>query len=445
MRRLASSLYSTLRSACAAFKHPHSRGEATSASPSSPLQYHIDKLGVHLTLPSHPSMGPTVSTFTHEQLRENCRCPQCYIKTADQRRPLRFSDVSVTSLNHSKEHSGWLDVHFSDGHIGQVPFLHPLSPSAHTHKQPLPTSATSWDPRAGLHITKAPWSGPIDALQWHDYPSLMAARDSDTAAYDMGLFAVYCELERHGLAKLRAAGTAKGVVASLSTDLSGYVIQSPWGSIFDIQNTRKGNNVAYGSSDAIKPHTDTCYFETPPGLIMLHCVTPAERGGHSVFSDGLFAAEKLRREHPDAFELLCRVPVPYRVCIDDWDCLAEHPVFRLNEQGDVTQVCFADFSRFSLGWRRPASELSAMYEALGLFREIVNDPANQVVMPLQEGEVVIMDNYRVLHARTDFSGHRYLEGCYIDWMGTRAQARRRGWNCLKSDRFGAATRGMLTG
>ena len=47
------------------------------------------------------------------------------------------------------------------------------------------------------------------------------------------------------------------------------------------------------------------------------------------------------------------------------------------------------------------------------------DPANLVTKKMDAGDMVVFDNWRVLHGRSAFQvtseGGRHLEGCFIDW------------------------------
>ena len=53
------------------------------------------------------------------------------------------------------------------------------------------------------------------------------------------------------------------------------------------------------------------------------------------------------------------------------------------------------------------------------FAAIIEDPSMEVTFKLQPGELFIVDNTRVLHARKGFSssGTRWLQGCYADKDG----------------------------
>ena len=58
-------------------------------------------------------------------------------------------------------------------------------------------------------------------------------------------------------------------------------------------------------------------------------------------------------------------------------------------------------------------------EWLRRFAELIEDPAMEVTFKLKPGELFIVDNTRVLHARKSFSGtgKRWLQGCYADKDG----------------------------
>jgi [2-(trimethylamino)ethyl]phosphonate dioxygenase len=67
----------------------------------------------------------------------------------------------------------------------------------------------------------------------------------------------------------------------------------------------------------------------------------------------------------------------------------------------------------------PYEHMDAYYGALRQLAEIIEDPALAVEFRLQPGELFIVDNTRVLHARKVFSGSgsRWLQGCYADKDG----------------------------
>ena len=67
----------------------------------------------------------------------------------------------------------------------------------------------------------------------------------------------------------------------------------------------------------------------------------------------------------------------------------------------------------------PFDAMADFYAAYRRFAEILEDPAMEVTFKLRPGELFIVDNTRVLHARKAFSssGTRWLQGCYADKDG----------------------------
>jgi len=59
------------------------------------------------------------------------------------------------------------------------------------------------------------------------------------------------------------------------------------------------------------------------------------------------------------------------------------------------------------------------YKAYRKFSSIIDDPKMAVSFKLNPGDCFIVDNTRVLHARTAYSGSgsRWLQGCYADKDG----------------------------
>jgi gamma-butyrobetaine dioxygenase len=64
-------------------------------------------------------------------------------------------------------------------------------------------------------------------------------------------------------------------------------------------------------------------------------------------------------------------------------------------------------------------DMADFYSAYRRFAELIEDATMAVTFKLAPGELFIVDNTRVLHARRAFSGagSRWLQGCYADRDG----------------------------
>ena len=74
------------------------------------------------------------------------------------------------------------------------------------------------------------------------------------------------------------------------------------------------------------------------GLQVFNCQKQAVEGGASIYVDGFAVAERLRTEHPDAFEFLTKTSFMYQSFDDGYHYIADGPVFELGPLGNVQRV-----------------------------------------------------------------------------------------------------------
>ncbi|GLG96254.1 Epsilon-trimethyllysine 2-oxoglutarate dioxygenase [Gryllus bimaculatus] len=63
------------------------------------------------------------------------------------------------------------------------------------------------------------------------------------------------------------------------------------------------------------------------------------------------------------------------------------------------------------------------YEDFINLSKIICDPQNEWWFKLQPGTVLIFNNWRVLHGRAAYTGHRRIAGCYIGYSDWHSKAR----------------------
>jgi len=71
----------------------------------------------------------------------------------------------------------------------------------------------------------------------------------------------------------------------------------------------------------------------------------------------------------------------------------------------------------------PPAQLAAYYRARRAFDQLLRSPQFEIRFLLDAGDLLMMDNRRLLHGRTGFDpaeGLRHLQGCYIDIDGPRS-------------------------
>jgi gamma-butyrobetaine dioxygenase len=198
-----------------------------------------------------------------------------------------------------------------------------------------------------------------------------------------------------------------------ATAYVGYVPETNYGRVFDVRAVPQPENLAY-SDLGLGLHTDNPYREPVPGFQALHTLQAAPDGGDSLFADGFAIAEHLRKSEPGAFETISRTPVPFWYRAAGVDLYAERPLIELSCTGNVTAVTYNN--RAIRPVRLAAAECAAYYLAYRKFAALLRDPRLQMATRLNDGDLVVFDNRRVLHGRTGFASARHprhLQGCYL--------------------------------
>jgi gamma-butyrobetaine dioxygenase len=220
----------------------------------------------------------------------------------------------------------------------------------------------------------------------------------------------------HGIGFLSGAPRQEGLVLELAR-LIGYVRETNYGRVFDVRAEANPNNLAY-SDLGLGLHTDNPYRDPVPGLQVLHCITPSEAGGASLFADGFAAAESLRSDDPGAFSILAQTPVSFAFRDRAADLSALRPLIQLDLQGRIEAIHYN--SRSIAPLRLRSADMVRFYSAYRAFSRRLHSQEFLFETRLEAGDVVLFDNRRILHGRTPFNAAaatRHLQGCYLDRDG----------------------------
>jgi len=215
-----------------------------------------------------------------------------------------------------------------------------------------------------------------------------------------------------GIAFVSGVACVEGALLETVAPL-GLVAQTNYGLAFDVRAVPRPENLAY-SDLGLGLHTDNPYREPVPGFQALHALVTAPDGGDSLYADGYALAAHLKDLSPGAYEVLTRTPVPFHYRSQNAELYAERALIALDCAGVVEAVHYNSRSMAPL--RLAAADCRAYYDAYRQFAQLLRDPALQVRMRLQDGDLVVFDNRRVLHGRTAFASARHarhLRGCYL--------------------------------
>ncbi|RDD42513.1 putative gamma-butyrobetaine dioxygenase [Trichoplax sp. H2] len=200
-----------------------------------------------------------------------------------------------------------------------------------------------------------------------------------------------------------------------------------YGKIFDLMAVPNPTHIAYSMAPLIF-HMDLLYYESPPGIQALHCIRFDEcvTGGESRILDSFLIAEEFRRDFPEDFEILTRIPVAFqRVHLENDNPVAmvyRRPHIVLNHNQEIIAV------NWSPGFEGPLSiaeeYVEPYYRARRKFADIVENSQYEVEHRLQPGEMLMFNNRRMMHARREFTlngGIRHLQGIYLNMDVFRSQ------------------------
>jgi gamma-butyrobetaine dioxygenase len=107
------------------------------------------------------------------------------------------------------------------------------------------------------------------------------------------------------------------------------------------------------------------------------------------------------------------VPIGFRQYSASADAFTRAPLIVRDRNGQVTHLRFSNQLRQPIPFDEP--ELAEWYRAYRLLGRIVADPANHVAFRLRAGDMLFVNNHRVLHSRKAFAidGPRHLQDVYF--------------------------------
>lgn len=233
---------------------------------------------------------------------------------------------------------------------------------------------------------------------------------------DEGLFWSLSQLATYGIFFLTNAPLEKGLVGKVAERI-GTPRDTFYGRVWDIEVVPSAKNIAY-TSLMLPLHQDLLYFESVPGIQLLHCLSFRVQGGETFFVDGFRVAELLRDAHPHAYEILSTIPVTYSYNQSGQSMKFKRPVLNLSSRW-THSLSFFDAVFYSPPFRGvleiEEDQIEQFYEAYDKFRQITERKELKLMRTLREGDIVLFNNRRLLHGRNSFVGFpRHLQGTYVD-------------------------------
>ena len=218
--------------------------------------------------------------------------------------------------------------------------------------------------------------------------------------------------------------------------------ETEWGKQFNVRSTPdmasggvQRKDLAY-TPNKIGMHVDSPYrIDTPPAFQLLHAIEHCngpECRVHNRLVDGFAVAAVLCQRDRELFDALTSVVLRWENNGgDDSSLLFRYaPMIELeNTYSNTTASEYAcpavraiNFSAKSGGYapNMPKDQLELFYKAKREFSELLHSDHFAVRVQLYPGALIIFDNRRVLHSRSEIEntdGERWLQGCYLNRDG----------------------------
>ena len=328
-------------------------------------------------------------------LRERVNGDQYFDKGTQQRLfdPTELkNDIKIKKLNIL---NNFLEVTFEDGAFTKIAIQSILKEFANDNDIKL--------------IEKVKWNSSLKDFNYFKY--------NENFFEDKLMHDALIKFYQYGFVIFKDVPTENNFLVKFANSI-GSIRRTNFGEYFDVKSKPNPNDLAY-TSLPLAPHTDNPYRNPVPCIQMLHCIENEVSGGLSTLVDGYTVTEELREKYKEYYEVLTKTKIRFQfvddtVVLDSW---AE--MIQLDEQKKFKQVRFSP--RLDFVPLMEKNKLELYYSARNKISELYNSDKYRIEFKLSPGDLLMMDNHRLLHGRTTYNaneGKRFLQGCYIDYDST---------------------------
>ncbi|QPK14603.1 TauD/TfdA family dioxygenase [Pectobacterium versatile] len=200
----------------------------------------------------------------------------------------------------------------------------------------------------------------------------------------------------------------------------GDIMQWPFGAVLELVEQPDATDHIF-ANNYVPLHWDGMYLKTVPELQVFQCVSAIgeEQGGRTTFSSTTAA---LRLASPETKALWQRATGQYQRAVELYSSTAQapiieqhpyrtHPVIRFCEPPIAGDKAFLNPSTYHFSGIEPEEQ----EQLLSSLQHALYDPRVQYAHQWQSGDIVIADNYSLLHGRESYASQsgRHLRRVHI--------------------------------
>ena len=309
-------------------------------------------------------------------------------------------NIKIDKLNLSKE---YLEIKFSDGAYTKFDIKNIIN--------------EFYISNSSNKINKIKWNSNLKKINYYKF--------KEGFFESKKMYEALTNFYKYGFVIFKDVPTKNNFITNFANSI-GSVRRTNFGEFFNVKSKPNPNDLAY-TSLALAPHTDNPYRNPVPCIQMLHCIENNVSGGLSTLVDGYAVTEKLKKEYPNFYKILTKTKVRFQfidknIFLEDW---AE--MIQLDHNNEFKQVRFSP--RLDFVPLIEKKTLNLFYSARKKISELYNSNKYKIEFKLKTGDLIMMDNYRLLHGRTSYDtneGERFLQGCYIDYDSTEGKLKHLG-------------------
>jgi len=321
-------------------------------------------------------------------LRDMCVCEDCYVSaTKERKRRIDQFDLDVRPMKIDVAGTR-LTVIWSDNHCSEYDIESLKSIS---------TFATD--------ITESiPWQSNVDVPTYR-YGELVSGAEILKSMIESFL--------QYGIVRIAESPVRKGFVEEFACQIS-CVREIVFDRVADIVSKKNAYTQGF-TPVAIPLHTDCSGYRWVPSVFAFHCLDNSVEGGENLYSDGLNAALILQRQHPELFETLARQKIGFRLFSESHDTRHIGHTIELSDDNKIVAVRYANWAFHPIS--HDQKYLREYFSALKAFGEIIHAKSHVLKIRLAPGDLLLVNNQRVLHGRETFdsaSGNRHFQQVYME-------------------------------
>ena len=244
----------------------------------------------------------------------------------------------------------------------------------------------------------------------HNITSDLVSIEFDQALTRSGTSEALKKLADYGFVLVKHCPCEQASVAKFANNI-GYIRETIFGGLWEFEANETMADSAYTPKE-LRPHTDSTYSLDAPGLQILLCMEYDATGGESVMVDGFRVAHQLQQDDPILYAALGQIEVTGIYKGDGSNLQARRPILRHDHEGRLIQVTFNNYDRATIRLAEP--QMTQLYSGIRYLDSRFNSANYQWRYQLKPGEMIVFDNWRVLHGRGAFQGKRKMAGAYIN-------------------------------